>query len=130
MPVNPITSSSAASLLSAATATVPVQNPSESPTQANSVQAQSGNSPDSDAKSETGTHSSSSTPNALKTIAHRLIKTNSDGTETVTVTYTDGTTSKQVKANPTPTVSQSPLASQGGQLSTLLKAQEQARQGV
>ena len=73
--------------------------------------------------SDDGDDSSSS--NASKTVTNEVTATNADGTQTVTTTYSDGSTSTQTQPNPNPTVSQNPLAANGGQLSVLLTAQEQ-----
>jgi hypothetical protein len=70
---------------------------------------------------------SQGTDNSQKTVASQVSTTNANGTITVTIIYTDGTTSATTQPNPNPVVSSSPLTSNNpGQLATLLTAQEQS----
>jgi len=71
---------------------------------------------------------SADSADATKIVTNETTTTNSDGTLTVTTTYSDGSTAAVIEPNPSPTVSQSPLAPNGAQLATLLNAQEQASQ--
>ena len=85
-------------------------------------------------KSVSNSQSTSNIPkiiaNAEKTIANEVTTVNDNGTITVNTTYSDGTTLTVTNANPPrPAISQNPLAANNGQLTTLLKAQQQSNQG-
>ena len=115
MSIDPVSSSPSSSLLQSANTTAP---------SAKGVTPAAGG----DAKAGVDSKTANTTgSNTVKTVANKVTLVHSNGTITVTTTYTDGTVSTTTRQNPNPTISQSPLAASGGQLATLLEAQQHTK---